>query len=696
MKKAKHQAFHLGWLDFSLSALASCLAVFSVGMGLRIPEISWFLCGWIAVGTVVSFVLCRLVPERYTWVSGLLYSMVSVGSVAYVQTLNSWLPKGGFPIQLIIAASLAWMLLFGSFLTWRDSTIVFQAVPSIALFGLVGAWDTFSGAPFAFFGFLLCFATLFARAHGRVMMMQAEDSGYAPVVQKVGDVESTATAYESLRKGPWRWMAGPEWALGSAAVIVLLSVLGAPVLQSSVQGVAGFVSIQVPQVAPSTAALSTAFATNSLGNVNVGQGPRKTLRKKPVFTARLSDMDGESGLTKKPMYFRVRTYGLYTGRGWQPIGEFPSRNLMAQALEDDKSFMNVSRTEVDPYVRLMFDLDLLSATTEGVPVPGDLEYLQSTRTFARRADGMIRQADNGTTVGGIGGVVRVPKPGDEPVRTKPIESVYSEDPDRRIPDRVKDLAIAVTAGAANDYEKAQRIKAEIAKRVVYNLDSPPVPAGSDPADWFLFEGKQGYCDLFATAMTVMARATGMPARYVTGYYPALGVVDGTGRRVLHESEAHAWCEIFFEGHGWVAFDATEGATDVGRPTSEETLMDKDWFRATLFTVGGLVVVAIPVVISMLVRRKRGPQDLLKRALGKQYNRFVGAMEKRTGKPKRPSQTPREYLDAIAPLLPKGLTEAKALTDRFEAILYSPSGIEATALGSLREEVSATVRAISSK
>ncbi len=63
---------------------------------------------------------------------------------------------------------------------WRDSTLLFQAVPGIAIFGYVGTWDTYRYAPFMFFGFLLCFATLFARAHARDMMMRARESGYAP------------------------------------------------------------------------------------------------------------------------------------------------------------------------------------------------------------------------------------------------------------------------------------------------------------------------------------------------------------------------------------------------------------------------------------------------------------------------------------------------------------------------------------
>lgn len=683
MKRIRKQTFQLGWLDFSLSALASCLAVYSVGMGLRIPEVSWFFVGWIALGTLVSYGLSRVIPDRHAWVGGLIYSLASVGSVAFVQTLNSWLPKGGFPLQLIIAASLAYMLLFGSFLTWRDSTIVFQAVPAIAIFGLVGAWDTFAGAPFAFFGFLLCFATLFARAHGRIMMMQAEDSGFSSG-HVTPSSEGQTGLFDALKRGPWRWMAGPEWALGSAAVIVLLSVVGAPVLQSSVQGVAGFVSIQVPQARASSGALNSTFIQNSLGNVNVGQGPRRNLRKRPVFTARLTDLDRQQEVSAVPTYFRLRTYETYTGRGWQPVGDFPNRAMMNEAIDDESSFMNRSRRELKDYSRIQFDLELLGSNLDGIPLPGELEYLSNPTVYARRMDGMARQLTNAPFQPGVGGIARVPKLDTTPKKSVLVDPGYVQDTDKRIPDRVKEFAVAVTAQAKSDWEKAMKIKEAIASRVVYDLEAPPVPSGADPADWFLFEGRKGYCDLFATAMTVMARSVRLPARYVTGYYPALGIINDQGRVVLHESEAHAWCEIFFEGVGWVPFDATEGARDVGRPTAEEPLIDQEWFRAVLFTVGGLALVGTPVLVAHVMKRRRQPKDPTIRLIATQYARFVRGLERATGKPKRPSQTPREYWAIVSNLVPRGHDQGRELTEVFEELLYSPKTQD---VGSLKARVS---------
>lgn len=696
MKRNVREPFKLGWMDFGLSALASCLAVYSIGMGLRVPEVSWFFCGWIATGTVISFVVSRVMPERHTWVSGILYSVMAISSVAYAPSLNAILPKGGFPIQLIIAASLAWMLVFGSFLTWRDSTIVFQAVPSIALFGLVGAWDTFAGAPFAFFGFLLCFATLFARAHGRVMILQAEESGYQPLAAPTPR-ESATTVYELLKRGPWRWMAGPEWALGSAAVIVLLSVLGAPVFQTSVQGVAGFVQINVPTAAATIGTAASAFSPAPSGNVNVGQGPRGNLTMREIFKIKLS----YSG-TKRPVppqYLRMRTYADYTGRGWRPVQDFANPELMLEARRSDKSFMNLARQEMDPYYRVEFTLEMTDAPADGIPIPGEIDFLSGSQSLINRPDGTLRYPEVGARPAIINGWSRIGVPDALPTDAKkeglpPVYSTPVSSPDDS--GRVRALTLNVVKGAKSDYEKALAIKRAIGERVTYDLQAPGVPAGSDPVDWFLFDGKSGYCDLFASAMTVMARHAGLPARYVVGYYPALGQRDRDRRWILHESEAHAWCEIYFEKAGWVVFDATEGARELGQPTADVPMLERAWFRAAVFTVGGLAVVFVPIAIAGFVRKRRMPGDPMRAEVGRQYQRFVRGMERATGKPKRPSQTPEEYLQAVLPLLPRGAKEAEQLTARFVGDLYAPPDPDPARLGSLKGEVAAALRALRGK
>lgn len=127
-----------------------------------------------------------------------------------------------------------------------------------------------------------------------------------------------------------------------------------------------------------------------------------------------------------------------------------------------------------------------------------------------------------------------------------------------IPNRVRELARNITSGADNGYDKAMAL-AEALRRGEwqYTLDTKYPPSGADFVDWFLFEQKEGYCVHFSSAFVVMARAVGLPSRWVIGYS------SGTrqdGGYVIQNRHAHAWAEVWFDDYGWVPFEATPGQT----------------------------------------------------------------------------------------------------------------------------------------
>jgi transglutaminase-like putative cysteine protease len=176
-----------------------------------------------------------------------------------------------------------------------------------------------------------------------------------------------------------------------------------------------------------------------------------------------------------------------------------------------------------------------------------------------------------------------------------------------LPERVRELARAITAQAANPYDKAAAIADYLRTQYRYSMSEPTTPAANeDFVDHFLFVDRNGYCDQFSTAMTVLLRAVGVPARWIKGYAPgtetqdtaadmtlpspsqssspatpssaapadSLGqalaapasspaAVPGSQQPVLHtvvvrNRDAHSWVEVYFPGTGWVAFDPTPG------------------------------------------------------------------------------------------------------------------------------------------
>lgn len=119
--------------------------------------------------------------------------------------------------------------------------------------------------------------------------------------------------------------------------------------------------------------------------------------------------------------------------------------------------------------------------------------------------------------------------------------------------RIRQLAEQITAAATSNYDRAAAIERHLRSQFGYTLDlgNP----GDDPLAWFLFERRMGHCEYFASAMTVMLRTLGIPARYVTGFLP--GEFNDVGNDfIVRASDAHSWVEVYFPGYGWIPFDPT--------------------------------------------------------------------------------------------------------------------------------------------
>jgi transglutaminase-like putative cysteine protease len=143
--------------------------------------------------------------------------------------------------------------------------------------------------------------------------------------------------------------------------------------------------------------------------------------------------------------------------------------------------------------------------------------------------------------------------------------------------KVIDLAYSVTANASNSYDKAKAIENYLSTSFLYN-EKPKIPDPTrDFIEQFLFEIKSGYCVHYASSMTIMLRAIGIPARYVEGYMlPDKSEPDKITYKVTNK-RAHAWVEAYFPGFGWVMFEPTSSITD---SFYSNTMQSYQNFRAT--------------------------------------------------------------------------------------------------------------------
>jgi hypothetical protein len=218
--------------------------------------------------------------------------------------------------------------------------------------------------------------------------------------------------------------------------------------------------------------------------------------------------------------------------------------------------------------------------------------------------------------------------------------------------------------------------------IQYRDDVEAPPEDRDAIDYLLFDTQQGYCNYYASAMVVLARSAGIPARLVVGY--AGGELEKeTGLYAVRQRDTHAWVEVFFPRFGWVEFEPTasvapiirvEGTGDEqeqtpgGDPDSQlerdlERLRDDeelpDGFSSPTVTaqrsrsvrviLGGLVVLSLCGSALVWHSRSRRAEDVS--TASKIYRRLC-RFTRLLGIRGQPSQTPYEYAEVVGERLPE--------------------------------------------
>lgn len=277
-----------------------------------------------------------------------------------------------------------------------------------------------------------------------------------------------------------------------------------------------------------------------------------------------------------------------------------------------------------------------------------------------------------------------------------------------LPPKIAELAVNVTRQSTTVFEKAVAIQNYLTSKPFVYDQSGPSGNGNNALETFLFETHRGFCEQYAAAMAVLARAIGIPSRVAVGFTRGTRQPDGSWLITTHD--AHAWPELYFPGIGWLQFEPTPrgdgqavapGYTQIGStggdPTPETSvpepapsatasgtvphrLIEGDRTGApvpaatrtstTRSRLWWLLVVplllAVPRVLRSLTRRRRWSRA----AAGPAARAHAGWAELRDGVrdlglPWRASDTPRG-----------AITRLRALTEL-------PDGPAATALAQLR-------------
>jgi len=212
-----------------------------------------------------------------------------------------------------------------------------------------------------------------------------------------------------------------------------------------------------------------------------------------------------------------------------------------------------------------------------------------------------------------------------------------------VPPRVADLARRITAHAPTTYDAVLAIEDWMGAHTTYTLDIPPLPKGADAVVQHLFVDRKGFCTQIATSTAVMLHSLGVPVRLGTGFTPGKESILGKDFTV-RASDAHAWVEVWFPGVGWQAFDPT---ADV--PLSGEydgSLLARIWRALQRLSLAVVLLVAVIAcfVVRAVVRRRRQRRE---EAWVHRMYRRVEREGRVRGRPRRPSETPMQYLRALS-------------------------------------------------
>lgn len=381
-------------------------------------------------------------------------------------------------------------------------------------------------------------------------------------------------------------------------------------------------------------------------------------------------------------YWRAETYDIYSGQGWvsSPVekADYPAGEIFVaekpefyRRLQHDFEIYNqetppVFRAGILESADVPLDIEwrnvLARLTLPGAP-NGSADLFRATSPFnAYRATSLVATVDVETLRG-----IWPDYP--EWVRTR-----YLALPP--LPERVSALARDITATAPSLYDRAEAIERYLRDNYDYTLDVPAPPPGRDPVDYFLFDLGQGYCDYYASAMVVLARASGIPARLVVGY------VGGTYDPVdavytVREANAHSWVEVYFPQVGWVEFEPTASQPGFQRVSTGAAPLPyvppdrtrNPWAGLAAWLAGlpvflpwaglALLLAGLTFGVYRFAREWRDPRPRSIRQIGRVYS----AMQERGLKTLRSklyeSQTPQEFAEALKQHLSANISQGKA-------------------------------------
>lgn len=161
-------------------------------------------------------------------------------------------------------------------------------------------------------------------------------------------------------------------------------------------------------------------------------------------------------------------------------------------------------------------------------------------------------------------------------------------------EKIYNLAQQITGGLSSDYDKAKALEWYfIENNYIYDLDYRK--AVGENAEDFLFDTKKGVCYEYATAMTLLARAAGIPARYCEGFNMQTKYENSRDddMYVITAKDSHGFPELYIKGFGWVSFEPTMTTDDIQERSDKRQ-------ATSLLSKAGIVILGVCILILLFM------------------------------------------------------------------------------------------------
>ena len=477
--------------------------------------------------------------------------------------------------DLIMAIVLEWLTVVRAWALTSDDSVVFSAVTSIAMIGLVGAYNI-NTELLVYFGLYVVSAT-FLLLHQNYLVHRSwssrpQDGESENLVLRVQIGLSLASAIVVV--------------LVSAVVIIPLRAAGSHLsLGNALRNL-----VAIDQKAGDPGVAQAAGADVQLSDdkaLKVGTGEGFSASDTVVLHALPND--------HQEHYWRGRTYDTYEGNGWvssigdqhvpltpgaddapnSPAVAYPLLQHLQIGGKDALSAYAQSPVRSQTFTRI----EVASGRMNTLYLPYD-----TTRVLIARGNALTLDQGRDNNISLSGEVSDGFSYGVLSLRSQvspallraapavaarcPVEirryyvdqvgqQVVSDSEQARLKQLASHIVAALPKSRRTEYDIAEAIRSYVSQQATYSLTVSPVPEDQDAVSYFLFDSKRGYCDLFASAMAVLCRYAGLPARVATGFAP--GVRNAQNGFDLRGLDKHAWVEVWFPQYGWNEFDPTIGS-----------------------------------------------------------------------------------------------------------------------------------------